>query len=234
MRRLSSEEQRAEDERHAAVYDKLVRTLSRNSLQGRSTAPRPVGQAGEAGSENGTAGSLSRSSSLAGQRGPMRSTSLAAAAQQLARLSSQGEVVSPQSASGAPSPVRLARMSSAGGVPSPPPLPRISSQAGTPDTSQPTSPAKAAADRQPFLPPSPFGGDLRLRHVQSMPPHPPGPPAADPPPQPFDAPAETRSAPHERELQAALGSGGAHMPAELDPYCSRFMSGLVGDQEEAG
>lgn len=37
-----------------------------------------------------------------------------------------------------------------------------------------------------------------------------------------------------QQLQAALGSGGAHMPAELDPYCSRFMSGLVGDQEEAG
>ncbi|PRW05836.1 Adenine guanine permease AZG1 [Chlorella sorokiniana] len=228
LRRLSSEEQRAEDERHAAVYDKLVRTLSRNSLRGRSPAPRPVGQ-GDESAENGSVRSLSRSSSLAGQRGQLRSSSLAAAAHQLARLSSQGEVASPQSGSGAPSPVRLGRLSSAGGVPSPVPpvLARISSQAGTPETSQPTSPVRAA-ERHPALPPSPFGGELprHLRHVQSMPPQPPGASAGAPPPQPFDAPAETRSAPHELR--------GAHLAAELDPYCSRYLSGLVGDDEEAG
>ena len=237
LRRLSSEEQRAEDERHAAVYDKLVRTLSRNSMRGRSPAPRPVGAQGEEAGENGSIPSLSRSSSLAGQRGQLRSSSLAAAALQLTRLSSQGEVVSPQSASGAPSPVRLARMSSASGAPSPVPpvLARISSQAGTPATSQPASPLRAA-EGQPVLLPSPFGGELprHLRHVQSMPPHPPAAVAAAAPPQPFDVAAETRSAPHEHELRAALASGSAHVPAELDPYCSRFMSGLVGDQEEAG
>lgn len=237
MRRLSSEEQRAEDERHAAVYDKLVRTLSRNSMRGRSPAPRPVGAQGEEVGENGSIPSLSRSSSMAGQRGQLRSSSLAAAALQLSRLSSQGEVVSPQSASGAPSPVRLARMSSASGAPSPVPpvLARISSQAGTPATSQPASPLRAA-EGQPVLLPSPFGGELprHLRHVQSMPPHPPAAVAAAAPPQPFDVAAETRSAPHEHELRAALASGSAHVPAELDPHCSRFMSGLVGDQEEAG
>ena len=229
-RRRSSEEVREEEAQQAAVYDRLVRTLSRNSMRGRSatprTAPGEAGGGGGGGGEGDAAGGLSRSSS---QRGQMRSSSLAAAAQQLTRLSSQGEVASPRSGSAAPSPPRPVRMTGSGGLASPPPLTRMSSRGPT----QPTSPAQAGSS-QPALPPSPFGGEaLPGRQVQSMPPPPPfDAPAAPAPPASFDAPAEARSAPH--GLQAAAGSAARGMPSELDPYCSRFLSGLVGDEEEAG